>query len=607
MTSTPAPPSSGAMTSEERWSQIRRTIAEGRSRMAGGTLYTLMAGAGAVAVLGGFEGWLCIKPSKNLGASAVRLTTFQRLWFVGRYSLTQIIPSVIQESQPTGVIAQVLGLPRENFYSSPCSAPPQRHLMINRLRAIRGALAGSVILSQVLAIMDVLGQTRTAYVNRIRLGREPPLEDFTRQGVVIRLQGQASLLCNLTMAREGRRHFFPIVENPKHPDIVSLVNDHALALSSEEQSHLTSKKPPPRVPVFWHCRDGGYSHKSSWRGMSVPFSWLFTTTTTTQPTPSDDNNDNTQPPRRLLILEADATPGDNTAMSLRQVGVDDFDLDLYEVAQGFTQVQSLVINNKNTGDDAFDTIRILLVDTDAKYQSGGGRQMTVREHATELGLADVIVDARDPLVFSMKGWLEQFYNQQQQQPSTSSSWTQLLLGTRSTTQQRRGRKPVILETPRRDWFLSIQAELVEHGNYQVMDRADALKEYGSLEGIPFLVYERNTADTLNTVRQLIASQMTTPTHLCALCPRPFFLESIMESRVEGVTYISSSDIHDRLLRWVRQEALQGKTAATIQHALDTRLPEILHQAMTVAKYANGIYATLDATTTLTASTETAET
>eukprot|EP00543_Licmophora_paradoxa_P010126 CAMPEP_0202471786 /NCGR_PEP_ID=MMETSP1360-20130828/85729_1 /ASSEMBLY_ACC=CAM_ASM_000848 /TAXON_ID=515479 /ORGANISM="Licmophora paradoxa, Strain CCMP2313" /LENGTH=76 /DNA_ID=CAMNT_0049098001 /DNA_START=74 /DNA_END=301 /DNA_ORIENTATION=- len=76
------------------------------------------------------------------------------------------------------------------------------------MSALRGAIAGSVILSQVFALTDVLSNSRAAYADRIRHGREPPLEDSSRKGVVIRLAGERSLVTNLTMARQGRRHLF---------------------------------------------------------------------------------------------------------------------------------------------------------------------------------------------------------------------------------------------------------------------------------------------------------------------------------------------------------------------------------------------------------------
>jgi hypothetical protein len=267
---------------------------------------------------------------------------------------------------------------------------------------------------------------------------------------------------------------------------------------------------------------------------------------------------------------------------------DHMDLDLYEVAQGFTQLQSLVEpdskvqeeqeEQQQEKDESFETMRILLMDPEAVFMSGGGRQCTAREHAEELGLADVIVDGRNPLIYSMVTWLENYNQQQEPQPPTKKRFSKL------------HHQPVILETPRKDWFLYIQQELKEHG-YQVMDRADALAHYGSLQAIPFMLYERNTADTLHTVRQLIASQMTCPTQMCALCPRPWMLEAIMGAKIDGVQYICSSDIHDRLLRWVRRQALQGKSAREIQTKLDTHMPQVLHEAVTQEQYASRQYAT----------------
>ena len=45
--------------------------------------------------------------------------------------------------------------------------------------------------------------------------------------------------------------------------------------------------------------------------------------------------------------------------------------------------------------------------------------------------------------------------------------------------------------------------------------------------------------------------------------------------VQGVTYISSTDLYDRLLRWVRLRALDGHDAKSIQDDLDSNLETIL--------------------------------
>ena len=82
-------------------------------------------------------------------------------------------------------------------------------------------------------------------------------------------------------------------------------------------------------------------------------------------------------------------------MSLQRGMAHDFHLDLYEVAQGFHQLKTLCQAKE------FTTLRVLLLDPEAIYWSGGGRSTTVRDHVIELGFADVIVDSRAPLLHAI--------------------------------------------------------------------------------------------------------------------------------------------------------------------------------------------------------------
>lgn len=53
--------------------------------------------------------------------------------------------------------------------------PPKRVLWTKILCALRGAVAGSVVLSNVIALTSLWQRAREDYAERIRLGREPPL------------------------------------------------------------------------------------------------------------------------------------------------------------------------------------------------------------------------------------------------------------------------------------------------------------------------------------------------------------------------------------------------------------------------------------------------
>ena len=579
---------SNSMTPEEWGCSVRRLLRDCSSRMADGPAYALIGGSCAVWGIGLVEGIGCLKTNNNY-------TFQQKARFVVRYSLSQLIPSIVWGTQKPTTIAKDMKICPKQLYDCPMDAPPRRTLFLNRMIAFRGAIAGSVILSQVFALTDVLSNSRHAYSDRIRNGREPPLDDSTRHGVVIRLAGERSLVTNLTMARQGRRHLFPIFEDPTTPDVQNLIQVHASGLNqsiveevkTQEQkmahiqkrmtqaaelrqkrngstdlrpvamsvsaSPLTAlleriqnwvsafegggggsssgnggtKTSIPRVPLYWQVNDGRYSHSSTWHGLFVPQTWLFDVQG------SDE---------KLLLLEADATDGSREAMSLRRGNTDDFDLDLYEVAQGFTHLSTLVESKV-----PYSVVRILLVDPEAVFRSGGGRITTAREHTMELGLADIVVDARAPLVYAFSEWLK----------SCDAK-----------------HDAVILETPVQEWFESIQAELARIG-YRVMDRAEALEEFGSLKGIPFFVYEKTTADTIHTIRQLVGLGMLESNQVCAFCPRHLALESLRQSQMPGVKYISSTDIYDRLLRWVRHRLLEGHDAYDIQNHLDHHLDAIM--------------------------------
>lgn len=502
-------------------------------RLAGAPFYALVGGSAAVTALGVIEANLCIQTSSKLPLR-------HRLRFIAYYSISQVIPSIVWNTQPPCTIAQSLNLNPNHFYKTPLDAPPLRTIRLTAIQSVRGALAGSIILSQVLSLMDVISLSRAATAERIRLGREPPLLDTSRHGVVVRLAGPDSPLTHLSMARDGRRHLFPIVENHPHEMIQQHGSPRWLATQRGwpewfvPDETARDSKTMPQVPIYWHVEDGRYSHCSSWENLEIAQNWLLSRTTQSKP---------------LLYLEADATSGTSRSMSLRRVQATELDLDLYEVAQGFRQLQRLVKSSV-----AFDTLRVLLVDAQVSLVSGGGRQTTAREYATELDLADIIIDARGPLLHVVVEFLK-------------------------SVPRRKRNKIVVLETPRKEWFDSIKTELKRATGVNVVDRADAVRRFGSLEGLPVLIYENTTADTFHTTRQYIQRGMVQPEQVCALCPSPWSLEGLVDSRIPSVRYVSSADIYDRLLRWVRHQAIRGNSAADIQKRLDEGLSAILGEIL----------------------------
>jgi hypothetical protein len=234
----------------------------------------------------------------------------------------------------------------------------------------------------------------------------------------------------------------------------------------------------------------------------------------------------------------------------------ELDLDLYETSQGFNRLRSLVEGKPSN----FDVLRVLFVDADAVFKSGGGRIQSVRDYVTGLGLADVIIDARAPLLHSLDKWLRQRKQKDRHSPGWGLNpfvWTPTNLN------------PVILETPCSKSFGSIKSALGELG-YTVMDISRALKRYGSLQDIPVLVYEKNTQGTINTIQLMLERNVVQPENVCALCPTHHGLVELADGQASEIEIICGSDIYDNLLLLVRDLAIEGCSPEEIQKQLDVR-------------------------------------
>ena len=470
-------------------------------------------------------------------------------YFCARYGVAQVIPSLIWGTQSAKLVSTLTKTPLENIYTSIDSLPPKRQLAVARLCAFRGAVAGSVLLSQVVALMGVVLTAREAYEVHCQDGREPPLETSRSPsgGVVIRMAGLESNVTDFSLATWGRRGIFPIFEeSTRCKDLMRLYAS------------------PHTVPLFWTVDNGTYryflrssllnfeillillllillislySQKDSWKGLKIPKHWFFKTAAG----------------KDLLVLEADATTGENDSFSLQHTGVaNDLDLDLYEVAQGFEQLQSLA--RRNRGKKEFQVLRVLLVDTEMRHISGGGRESAVRDYVSELNLSDIVIDARAPLMEEILTWLQ-------------SVTTPGMKAKKSAWSRAAPTILVILETPHKEWFLSIQEELAPHG-YKIIDRSEAVNFGKTSAELPVLVYEDSSADTIHTIRQLVHAGIVTATKTCALMT-DYEGTTLAAARLPaGSSSICSSHIYFQLLGWVRYQVLNGHDYEKIQNDLD---------------------------------------
>jgi len=503
-----------------------------------GPVSAIGTASAAIFAIGTLEGHTQLRPASSL-SSSLSAGVGDRMKFVLRYAAAQVIPSVIWGTQPAHVVAQHIKMDTAHLYSSGAGdMPTGKILRINRLTALRGAVAGSVLLSQVLSLTNLIQQCRKRYSDRIFAGKEPPLEasyendgssESWRPGVVVRLAGIESDVTNYSMGLMGRRRLWPIFEDPTNATVKSLVRQYGAG------SEIT----PARVPIFWQVDSGQYSLRDSWRGLSIPKSWLFTSSSETQATTPK------------LIIEADATPGDGSSFLARDVLK--FDLDLREVGQAFHQLALLApdIQTMCPGDEADnpEVLRVLLVDEDSPMVLGSGQVLKVRDFAAELGLADVIIDSRMSVVRSLTSWLDGTYARVQKDGVQ--------------VKKSRGRRPVILETHSQLWYLRFKEELRKHG-YETIDRHD-VKEVGS---IPVLVFERTSADTVNRIRALVTAGITKPENVCALLQDHRGLDELRSLNMPQVSFICPSQIYHDAFAFVRSKAMKGHSVEEIQDELD---------------------------------------
>jgi hypothetical protein len=487
---------------EERSIARSRIFDDAFSRLAIGPGVTLFGACTSVFGLSALEGWLHL--AKNNKTSFI-----ERTHFVTRYALANIIPSIVWDRVSAETVVKSLKL-NHNLLGS---ESPRLTWSRTRLQSLRGSLAGTAILSQLVGFVQVSMKSQQDYSERLLEGQEPPFNVSSQNEVVIRLAGTSSNVTTLSMDRWGRRNVFPIYESSTQ-EIRQLVKRHGFC-----------------VPVFWRVQNGRYGDPDTWKGLRIPKQWLLNT---------EHNNP------KILLLEADSVGKDSIASIFSPGMANNSDLDLYEVTQGFYQLARLV------EDDAppHQVLRVLLVDAESMITTGGGRKRTVRDYVTSLGLADIIIDARDPLLSAIRDWLDH------------RSWDTL-----KTSSWRKEKRPVIVETPCSTFFSSIRTALAPLG-YSVMDITDAEQQYGSLHNIPILVDEDTSLATIHTVRSLLERKMTTRDNICAFCGDQGGLVELEPGQESPIVTICSSDIYDGLFRLVRRMAMQGNSQQKIQEHLD---------------------------------------
>jgi hypothetical protein len=91
------------------------------------------------------------------------------------------------------------------------SMPPKQVLLVKILCALQGAVAGTVVISNMIALMSLWQRARVDHAKRIQLGQEqsqsnywdPSSGSLDETGCIIRLVGVHSDLTELLLHRRG--------------------------------------------------------------------------------------------------------------------------------------------------------------------------------------------------------------------------------------------------------------------------------------------------------------------------------------------------------------------------------------------------------------------
>ena len=326
------------MTRAEHMASLQRIVAGGINSLTSVTPLSAFGGASAIFVVAAYESTFWFHTIDGKPSNQV-LSNWTKCKYMARYGMHNIIPSFIWETQPATIIAESVDASLTKHIHVDAKAlrkhSPENYMRYIRSLSVRGAIAGSVLLGQVVAVVQLGKSAQESYYQRVFDGREPPLDTGSLDadpknidsGVVIRLAGEASDVTLLSMAQEGRRRYFPIYESSECLDVKSLIQNYGACSSSASDK--------PRVPVYWQVSNGRYGYNDSWRGLVLPDHWLFNVNLTARGVREGR-------PSKLLILEADATSGEMDSLSLKRTTSTDLDLDLYEVSEGFNQIQNCV-------------------------------------------------------------------------------------------------------------------------------------------------------------------------------------------------------------------------------------------------------------------------
>src|SRR3989344_1167557 len=383
-----------------------------------GSLAGLGLAVGAVLGIGMHEASLVSKNPQDLG-------------FAWKYATENFWTSFIWINKPTELIALAMGSqPTEALKDfAGTVADAQVQLQIYGHLAARGIATMVLTLGQIVRLTNIGAEANRIFKNRVLAGREKMLRWASPEEVVVRFAGRQSDVTDFSAYHDGA-HLLPVFEEPE------LVSDFVA-------KHTRDGK----QPKVWQIPSGRYGKAESWDGFHYPPKWLIK---------RDDGS-------RVLVVEADASVGEQALALSKESAAD---LDIQEVAQGFRKVRDMV---KRDGAKPADSFRVLLADSQQEIVTGGGGTRTLREQISEQHEANILIDAKAPLILEILGWAEVATGDEKQ---------------------------IVFDTTNQEYFATVKA-LLETNGYQVFDVAKDKGKYSNQT--PRVVYQSTTADTAQTI------------------------------------------------------------------------------------------------------------
>ena len=365
------------------------------------TLHLLAAAGCAALGVGALEATLMCQhwPTESLQASQ----------FVVLYSLHNLFPSVVWETQDASLVCTAWGLDPKLFLrdlSGTTSESAWLLLQTHWLSTSRFFFAGFMMIAQLFRAATISMESFEEYEERIKNGREPPL--VVKNGLVVRFCGRDSHVSEVSLQRMGA-HVFPVFEHPERVRI--LVKKH-----SEKYQR----------PVYWCVPPGRYWRKYSWEKFPTESGCFLKGRNST----SD----------KILFLEADATNGNDPLT----IGETALDLTIEDASQGFRRILDRYREQGLVPGRDFRPIRVYLGNSMETTTTGGGHAYTLRHRVRYAKEMDILIDSRAPVLRKILDWCESVASKD---------------------------RKIFFQTTSREYFLNLQTLLKEYG-YDIYDPLD---------------------------------------------------------------------------------------------------------------------------------------